>query len=133
MGGHQSATQLLSGIHAVWALLSWPREESSPAQASRLPGRWVTGRTGCSVAAQVGVLTARAGHHQQKLRRVDVDVLDHRACDLALLTIGDGIAVVPLVVLAEVEDRLAKLKAARKAVGQDPAQISQPALLRRVG
>ena len=104
MGGHQSATQLLSGTHAVWALLSWPREESSPAQGSRLPGRWVTGRTGCSVAAQVGVLTARAGHHQQKLRRVDVDVLDHRACDLALLAIGDGVAVVPLVVLAEVED-----------------------------
>ena len=43
-------------------------------------------------------------HEEQELGRVDVDVLDHRACDLALLAIEDGVAVVPLVVVAKVED-----------------------------
>ena len=108
LGGHQSAARLLSGTHAVWALLSCPREEASPAQGSRLPGRWVAGRTGCSVAARVDFLTTRAGHHQQKHRRVDdlalvVHVLD-RSDDLALVAPGDRVAVVPLVVLTEVED-----------------------------
>ena len=63
----------------------------------------MAGRTGCSVAARADLLTARAGHLQQNLRRVEY-VLDHRASDHTLLAMGDRVAVVPLVVLAEIED-----------------------------